>query len=114
MDLYDFSQIKVSCYNGHLKGSLAVVVLYLFICSPEQKNSCTAILVIESTHMQGGVSRCILGTHVSAIEQKVFEVLHMAIAARLMYLLPAILIHTADLCMVVQQKLTAVGVSTYH
>lgn len=38
-------------------------------------------LVVESTHMQGGVSRCILGAHVSSIEQQVFQVLHMAIAA---------------------------------
>lgn len=37
-------------------------------------------LVVESTHMQGGVSRCILGAHVSAVEQQVFQVLHMAIA----------------------------------
>lgn len=32
----------------------------------------------------------------------------------LVYLLPAILIHTADLCMIMQQQLTAVGVSSYH
>jgi len=32
----------------------------------------------------------------------------------LVYLLPAILIHTADLCMVMQQQFTAVGVSSYH
>lgn len=31
--------------------------------------------------MQGGVSRCILGTHVSSVEQQVFQVLHVAIAA---------------------------------
>lgn len=33
--------------------------------------------------MQGSVSRCILGTHVSSIEQQVFQVLHMAISAGL-------------------------------
>ena len=38
-------------------------------------------LVVESTHMQGGVSRCILGAHVSSVEQQVFQVLHVAIAA---------------------------------
>lgn len=31
--------------------------------------------------MQGGVSRCILGTHISSIEQQVFQVLHVTIAA---------------------------------
>lgn len=32
----------------------------------------------------------------------------------LVYLLPAILIHTADLGVVVQQQLAAVGVSSHH
>lgn len=40
-------------------------------------------LVVESTHMQGGVSRCILGAHFSSVEQQVFQVLHVAIAAGL-------------------------------
>lgn len=30
--------------NTYLKSSLAIVVLYFFICSSEKKNSCTAIL----------------------------------------------------------------------
>lgn len=38
-------------------------------------------LVVESTHMQGGVSGSILGAHVSSVEQQVFQVLHMAVAA---------------------------------
>lgn len=33
--------------------------------------------------MQGSVSRCILGTHVSSIEQQVFQVLHVAVPTRL-------------------------------
>lgn len=33
--------------------------------------------------MEGGVSRCVLGAHVSSVEQQVFQVLHMAIAAGL-------------------------------
>lgn len=37
-------------------------------------------LVVECTHMQGGVSRCILGAHVSSVEQQVFQVLHVTIA----------------------------------
>lgn len=32
----------------------------------------------------------------------------------LVYLLPAILVHTADLCMIVQQQFAAVGVSSNH
>ena len=32
----------------------------------------------------------------------------------LVYFLPAILIHTADLCVIMQQQLTAVGVSSNH
>lgn len=71
MDLYDFSQVKVSCDDGHLwsaasnvtltsvaniygmpflksqtylKGSLAVVILYFLIGPPEQENPCTAFL----------------------------------------------------------------------
>lgn len=32
----------------------------------------------------------------------------------LMYLLPAIFVHTADLCVVVQQQLAAVRVSSHH
>lgn len=40
-------------------------------------------LVVESTHMQGSVSRCILGTHVSSVEQQVFQVLHVAVSAGL-------------------------------
>lgn len=31
--------------------------------------------------MQGGVSGSILGAHVSSVEQQVFQVLHMAVAA---------------------------------
>lgn len=31
--------------------------------------------------MQSRVSRCILGAHVSSIEQQVFQVLHVAVAA---------------------------------
>lgn len=41
-------------------------------------------LVVEGTHMQGSVSRCILGTHVSSIEQKMLQVLHMTITACLL------------------------------
>ena len=38
-------------------------------------------LVVESTHVQGGVSRRILSTHVSPIEQQMLQMLHVAIAA---------------------------------
>lgn len=71
MDLYDFSQVEVSCNDGHLwsaasnvtltsvsniygmhflksqtylKGSLAVVILYFLIGPPEQENPCAAFL----------------------------------------------------------------------
>ena len=40
-------------------------------------------LVIECTHVQGRVSRGILGAHVGAIEEQVFQVLHVAMATSL-------------------------------
>lgn len=40
-------------------------------------------LVVESAHVQGGVSRGILGAHVGPVEQQVLQVLHVAVAAGL-------------------------------
>lgn len=40
-------------------------------------------LVVESAHVQGGVSRCVLGAHVGSVEQQVFQMLHMAVATSL-------------------------------
>lgn len=48
--------------------------------STHKKQDVNGHLVVESTHMQGSVSWCILGTHVSSVEQQVFQVLHVAIS----------------------------------
>lgn len=40
-------------------------------------------LVIESTHVQGSVSRSVLSAHVCSIEQQVFKMLHMSVTASL-------------------------------
>lgn len=38
----------------------------------------------------------------------------VCVCVYLVYLLPAVLVHTAHLSVVVEQKFTAVGVSSYH
>lgn len=41
-------------------------------------------LVIESTHVQGSVSRSVLSAHVRSVEQQVFQMLHMSVTTSLM------------------------------
>lgn len=72
------------------------------------------VLVVEGTDVKGGVSRGVLSSHVGSVKQQVLQVLNMTMTACLVYLLPAVLVHTAHLSVVVEQKFTAVGVSSYH
>lgn len=55
------------------------------LVTPYSHHHCVSkiYLVVEGTHVQGGVSRCILGAHISSVEQQVFQVLHVTIAASL-------------------------------
>ena len=62
--------------------------------TPLSKDTSTTYLVVESAHMQGGVSRCILGAHVSSVKQQVFQVLHVAIAAGLKGQIPTFNLYT--------------------
>lgn len=82
----------------------------------------TSYLVVESTEVQCSVSRCILGTHVSTIEQQVLQVLHVTEATCLhthtqvsvysSWIGPASL--RTDGGVVLQQQLAAVGGAAHH
>lgn len=53
--LDDLRQFKVPRDDGHLKGRLAVVIADIFVGATKKQDTSTALLVVESTDVQGRV-----------------------------------------------------------